>query len=123
VGLSSIVENLIVLRFLELRSQVYRALSILKARGTPYDASLREFAITDRGVDIAHSFESAESLLQGVTRAVMHAQAAAEASAEKAAASAVRAAASAKKAATKPLEEPARPKRAPPKKGRRGREK
>jgi circadian clock protein KaiC len=121
VGLSSIVENLIVLRFLELRSQVYRALSILKARGTPYDASLREFAITDRGVDIAHSFESAESLLQGVTRAVMHAQAAAEASAEKAAASAVRAAASAKKAATKPIEEPARPKRAPPKKGRRGR--
>jgi circadian clock protein KaiC len=73
VGLSSIVENLFVLRFLELRSQVYRALSILKARGTPYDASLREFSITESGVDIADSFESAESLLQGVTRVVMRA--------------------------------------------------
>lgn len=98
VGMSSIVENLIVLRFLELRSQVYRALSILKARGTPYDASLREFSITEQGVDLAESFESAESLLQGIARVV------ARAASEKAAAV---------------IEGVSRPRRADAKKGRR----
>jgi circadian clock protein KaiC len=116
VGLSSIVENLVVLRFLELRSQVYRALSILKARGTPYDAHLREFSITERGVDLADSFESAESLLQGVTRIVARA-----ASAQVAAASAQAAAASAQAAAAEVLGKVPRPKRAAAKKGRRGR--
>ena len=67
-GISSIVENLIVLRFIELRSQVYRAISILKARGTTHDTSLREFSISERGIEIAESFESAESLLLGIAR-------------------------------------------------------
>jgi circadian clock protein KaiC len=72
IGLSSIVENLIVLRFIELRSQVYRVLSIFKARGTAYDTSFREFTISERGIQIADSFESAEALLMGVPR-VIHA--------------------------------------------------
>jgi circadian clock protein KaiC len=109
VGLSSIVENLVVLRFLELRSQVYRALSILKARGTPYDASLREYSITEHGVDLADSFDSAESLLQGVTRI-----------AARAATAQVKAQARAEAQAA--FEEAAvRPKRSASKKGRRGR--
>jgi circadian clock protein KaiC len=67
-GISSIVENLIVLRFIELRTQLYRVLSVMKVRGTSYDSSLREFSITERGVEISDTFESAEALLIGVAR-------------------------------------------------------
>lgn len=68
LGISSIVENLVVLRFVELRTQIYRLLSIMKARYTDYDSSIREFHISRNGIDLADSFESAEALLMGVAR-------------------------------------------------------
>ncbi len=63
--LANVVETVLVLRYLEVRSRMYRLLSIMKMRESAYDSSLREFRITSQGIDVAGSFESAEALLGG----------------------------------------------------------
>jgi circadian clock protein KaiC len=64
-GISSLVENILFLRFVELRSRVYRMLSIVKVRDSDYDSSLQEYRITSRGIELTDTFESAESVLTG----------------------------------------------------------
>jgi circadian clock protein KaiC len=67
-GLSALVDNMILLRQVELRSQLYRLLSIIKVRASDYDTTIREFHITDHGIDVEASFESAEAILTGIAR-------------------------------------------------------
>ncbi|WP_368670951.1 RAD55 family ATPase [Myxococcus sp. AM010] len=59
------VENVILLRYVELRSQLYRLISIMKMRESQYDSGIREFSITDKGITVAETFESAEAVLTG----------------------------------------------------------
>jgi circadian clock protein KaiC len=63
--LANVVETVVLLRYLELRSQIHRLLSVMKMRESRYDTAVREFRITDQGIDVAGSFESAEALLSG----------------------------------------------------------
>ncbi|WPB78878.1 ATPase domain-containing protein [Archangium violaceum] len=63
--LANVVESVLLLRYVELRSQIYRLLSIMKMRESRYDTSLREFRISSEGIDVADSFESAEAILSG----------------------------------------------------------
>ncbi|HYO71368.1 MAG TPA: ATPase domain-containing protein [Archangium sp.] len=63
--LANVVESVLLLRYVELRSQIYRLLSIMKMRESRYDTSLREFRISRDGIDVADSFESAEAILSG----------------------------------------------------------
>ena len=60
---SSLAENLILLRFVEVRSQLYRLISVLKVRDSDFDPSLFEFAIRADGIAIHESRESAEHIL------------------------------------------------------------
>lgn len=69
-GVSSLADNIILLRHVELRSQLYRLISILKVRDRAYDGAIREFQITDRGVIVADTFDSAEQILTGTARIV-----------------------------------------------------
>jgi circadian clock protein KaiC len=64
-GVSVIAENLILLRYVELRSRMYRLLSILKLRDSSFDPALREFSIAPNGFDLADTFESAEAIMSG----------------------------------------------------------
>jgi circadian clock protein KaiC len=66
--LANVVETVILLRYTELRSQLYRLLSIMKMRESRYDTSIREFQITDDGIRVADSFASAEAILTGHAR-------------------------------------------------------
>jgi circadian clock protein KaiC len=68
--LANVVETVIMLRYVELRSQLYRLLSIMKMRESRYDTSIREFQITDQGLRVAASFESAEAILTGHGRTI-----------------------------------------------------
>src|SRR5271163_2342767 len=65
IGLSTIAENLILLRYVELRSQLRRLISVVKMRDSAFDSSLREFRITATGIEIADTFDSAEAILSG----------------------------------------------------------
>jgi circadian clock protein KaiC len=67
-GISTLVENLLFLRFVELRSTLHRLLSIVKVRDGDYDSSLREFRITENGIHLEHTFEGAEQILSGMAR-------------------------------------------------------
>jgi circadian clock protein KaiC len=68
--LANVVETVILLRYVELRSQLYRLISIMKMRESRYDTSIREFQITDGGLDVAATFESAEAILTGHGRTI-----------------------------------------------------
>jgi circadian clock protein KaiC len=69
-GVSALADNLILLRHVELRAQLYRLLSILKIRDRSYDGGIREFRITDRGLIVADTFDTAEQILTGAARSV-----------------------------------------------------
>ncbi len=66
--LAAVIENVIVLRFVELHSQLHRMISILKARESSYDPSIRHLSITSEGLKVTQSFERAESILSGKPR-------------------------------------------------------
>ena len=66
--LGNVVESILLLRYVELNSQLYRLLSIMKMRESAYDTSIREFRIRDNGIEIAQSFQSAEAILSGQPR-------------------------------------------------------
>ena len=67
-GLESLVDNVVLLRCVELRSQLYRMLSILKMRESDYESALREFSISTRGIHLAEDSSSAEAILTGKAR-------------------------------------------------------
>lgn len=67
-GVAGIVENIVFLRYVELRSQLYRLISVLKARRSEHDRALREFTIDAQGITIARTFASAEAILTGLAR-------------------------------------------------------
>jgi len=69
-GVSSLVENIFFLRFVELRSKLHRMLSVVKMRDSDYDSSLQEYRITSRGIQLADTFQGAESILSGEAKAV-----------------------------------------------------
>ena len=64
-GISSLVENLIALRYVEYRAHIHRLISVLKTRSSRFDSAIREFVIGDDGAIIADTFESALQLLTG----------------------------------------------------------
>jgi circadian clock protein KaiC len=68
MGISSLLESVIALRYVEHRSRTRRLVSIVKVRDSDFDPSLREFSITDRGLSVAGTFESAEEVLSGFAR-------------------------------------------------------
>ena len=65
IGLSTLAENLILLRYVEIRSQLRRLISVVKMRDSDFDSSLREFRITAAGIELANTFDSAEAILSG----------------------------------------------------------
>lgn len=66
-ALAATVENAILLRYVELRSQLHRLVSIIKTRESDYDTAIREFHVTPSGMEVASTFESAEDVLAGIT--------------------------------------------------------
>ncbi|MBP2299705.1 ATPase domain-containing protein [Azospirillum picis] len=51
-GVSTLVENLIILRYVEVEGRIRRLLSITKIRDSGFDPALQEFRITDAGIGI-----------------------------------------------------------------------
>lgn len=65
-GAAEIVDNIILLRYVERRSQLYRLISLVKVRESAYDPAIREFIISQSGIEVAATFESAEAILTDV---------------------------------------------------------
>ncbi|MGE3282590.1 MAG: RAD55 family ATPase [Alphaproteobacteria bacterium] len=67
-GISPLAETLILLRYVELRSRLYRLISVFKMRDGAFDTTIRQFSITDEGIVIEKPFEGVEAILSGVPR-------------------------------------------------------
>jgi circadian clock protein KaiC len=65
-GVSSIADNLIVLRYVEMQGQLGRAVLVLKARGVGHVTELRHFVIDDHGAHVGTRFKDLRGVLTGV---------------------------------------------------------
>src|ERR671932_387941 len=63
-SVSTIIDNLILLRHVEVGAQTHRLISIMEARDSDYDPAVREFVIGEQGMTVAASSESAARLLR-----------------------------------------------------------
>lgn len=66
--LAHVVETVILLRYVELKSHLHRLVSVMKMRESVYDTSIREFTMNEKGIEVSGSFESAEAILSGFPR-------------------------------------------------------
>ena len=64
-NLSTVTDAIILLRYLERRGEVHRALTVLKMRGSSHDKSIREFWITDQGMKIGERITDMSGILSG----------------------------------------------------------
>ena len=64
-GVSVVADNVVLLRYVEMDSAITRAISVLKARGTGHDKSLKEFEITPRGMKILGKFQGQTGIMSG----------------------------------------------------------
>ena len=65
-GVSSIADNLIVLRYIEVDGRLERAVFVLKARGTGHATELHRFLIDDRGARVGERFQELRGVLTGI---------------------------------------------------------
>lgn len=68
--LSTITDQIIMLRYVEIESKLHHALLILKMRGSKHDKRLRELHFTQTGIEIANEFSGLEGVLSGSTRQI-----------------------------------------------------
>ena len=68
--LAARLDNVIMLRHVELEGELKLVLNILKARGTVHNKSLRELRITDYGIVVGQPLSGYEGIVTGVTRKV-----------------------------------------------------
>ncbi|MEO0373617.1 MAG: ATPase domain-containing protein [Cyanobacteria bacterium P01_A01_bin.17] len=65
-GVSFVVDNVILLRYLELTGRMGRALSIMKVRGSQHSKEIRAFEITSQGIRIDQMVQAHTGVLTGV---------------------------------------------------------
>lgn len=62
-GISHLSDNVVLLQFLRGESQVKRAVTVMKTRGSAHDPAIRQFEITREGFVLGEAFSPAQSLL------------------------------------------------------------
>ncbi|HEY2510367.1 MAG TPA: ATPase domain-containing protein [Polyangiaceae bacterium] len=69
LGLSPLLESLIVMRFSEIDAELRRVISVMKLRDSGFDSRLCEFEITHACVKVSDTLPDAEGMLTGVAHA------------------------------------------------------
>jgi circadian clock protein KaiC len=71
---ASLIDTWLLVRSLEGNGEHNRVLSVLKSRGMAHSNQLREFLITDRGVELADVYVGPQGVLTGSARSAQEAQ-------------------------------------------------
>jgi circadian clock protein KaiC len=79
IGVSSIVDTWMLLRDIELNGERNRGMHILKSRGMAHSNQVREFLLTDEGIQLRDVYVGPEGVLAGSSRLAQEAKAAAAA--------------------------------------------
>jgi circadian clock protein KaiC len=69
-GMSAATQNIVLLRHVEHRAAILRALAILKVRDDDYDSKMREIRIGDGGITLVDTFANEAGLISGGGRTV-----------------------------------------------------
>ena len=70
VGMSFLVDCILLLKFVEIDSAMRKALVIMKMRGSDHDKELKEYSITPQGFRISGGFSDYEGLMSGTPHRV-----------------------------------------------------
>ena len=65
MGISPFMDTVILLRYVEIKSEMRKAISVLKMRGSEHDKEIREFVINNNGAEIKLPFSEYSGLLSG----------------------------------------------------------
>ena len=68
--LSFIVDNIILMRYVEIDSAMQRAILVLKTRGSDHAKEIRNFELREGGIVLGNKFEGREALLTGSPRSI-----------------------------------------------------
>ncbi len=74
VGVSSLMDAWLVLRNVEANGERNRTLYVIKARGLAHSEQVREFVLSDDGIDLVEPYLGADRVLTGSARAAQEAQ-------------------------------------------------
>jgi len=74
VGMSFLVDSILLLKFVEIESSMRRGIVIMKMRGSDHDKRLREYEITSQGFKLKASFGQYEGLMTGTPTRMSPAQ-------------------------------------------------
>lgn len=66
VGISYLADNLVFLRYLELRGEMRKAIGVLKKRLTDFEKTLREIEITKTGMKVGEPMTGLRGILRGI---------------------------------------------------------
>ncbi len=64
-GISSLADNVILLRYVEVQDRLERALVVLKARGSAHDSTIRHFSVGASGPQVGEPFGDVRGALSG----------------------------------------------------------
>jgi circadian clock protein KaiC len=78
VGISSLVDTWLLLRDVELNGERNRALYVLKSRGMAHSNQIREFLLTDQGIELSEVYLGPSGVLTGSARQSQEAKETAE---------------------------------------------
>lgn len=67
-GLSYIVDNIVLLRYIELHGEIRRSIGVIKARGSDHDKQLRELLISAGRITIGARFQNLMGIMTGMPR-------------------------------------------------------
>lgn len=62
---SLITDSVILLRYIEIESEMKKAISVLKMRGSNHDKEIRELVISDKGIEVKLPFSEYSGLMSG----------------------------------------------------------
>ena len=62
---SAMTENIVLLRYVEANSGLYRMLAVVKQRENAHDSAIRRFIIDERGLHVTEGFIGGTGLLSG----------------------------------------------------------
>lgn len=66
--LSTIPDNIIMLKYVEIESAMKRFITVLKIRGSDHDKQLREYIIDKEGINVKEAFKNIQGVLSGNVR-------------------------------------------------------
>ncbi|MFZ6778839.1 ATPase domain-containing protein [Undibacterium sp. Ji83W] len=66
IDVSYMADNVLILRYFEVRGAIAKALSVFKKRGSAHETTLRRFNITKTGIEVGQVLDSFQGILTGV---------------------------------------------------------